>query len=222
MKINVLAYDAFIWTNQIRVNGESARASFDWLQGGPALPSRLQNSASERIVPKLQAQRKERRSCTYRVISGKSYALRTQHVVYTFATALFYTQRHILQSESVLQFSTPLFLLANCRLQTCKAFGRISAQKNCQKCKRGKNVGQKNTDHIYFKLIWSCSFSTHDLHLQNIVPWCKSGFLELITWFTPLQNLFCACKFILRLQCHLHFHKYYPAHANLFDVILPS
>ncbi len=75
----------------------------------------------------------------------KSYDLRTQHIVYTFATALFYTQRHILQSESVLQFSTPLFLLANCLLQT--------EQKTCQKYKRGKNVGQKNTDHIYFKLI---------------------------------------------------------------------
>ncbi len=30
MKINVLAIDVFIWTNQIRVKGESARASF-WL-----------------------------------------------------------------------------------------------------------------------------------------------------------------------------------------------
>ncbi len=45
MKINVLAYDVFIWTNQIRVHGESARASFDWLQEeGPALTSGLQNS----------------------------------------------------------------------------------------------------------------------------------------------------------------------------------
>ncbi len=45
MKIHVLAFDVFIWTNQIRVNGESARASFDWLQeGGPASPSRLQIS----------------------------------------------------------------------------------------------------------------------------------------------------------------------------------
>ncbi len=53
MKINVLVFDVFIWTNQIRVNGESARASFDWLQeGGPASPSRLQISVSERIVPK--------------------------------------------------------------------------------------------------------------------------------------------------------------------------
>ncbi len=178
--------------------------------------SGLQNSASENRAKTASA---EKRKTGY---FRKSYALCTQHVVYTFATALFYTQRHILQSESVLQFLTPLFLLANCHLQTCKAFGRISAQKTCQKCKRGKNVGQKNTDHIYFKLIWSCSFSTHDLHLQNIVQWCKSGFLELITWFTPLQNLFCACKFILRLQCHLHFHKYYPGHANIFDVILPS
>ncbi len=42
MKINVLEFDVFIWTNQIRVNGESARASFDWLQeGGPALPLTL-------------------------------------------------------------------------------------------------------------------------------------------------------------------------------------
>ncbi len=53
---------------------ESARASFDWLQeGGPALLSRLQNSVSERIVPKLQAQIKERRSCTYRIISETFY-----------------------------------------------------------------------------------------------------------------------------------------------------
>ncbi len=63
MKIHVLAFDEFIWTNQIRVNGESARASFDWLQeGGPASPLRLQISVSARIVPKLQAQKKERRS----------------------------------------------------------------------------------------------------------------------------------------------------------------
>ncbi len=42
MKIHVLAFDVFIWTNQIRVNGESARASFDWLQeGGPAPPFAL-------------------------------------------------------------------------------------------------------------------------------------------------------------------------------------
>ncbi len=74
MKIHVLAFDEFIWTNQIRVNGESARASFDWLQeGGPASPSRLQISVSERIVPKLQAQEKERRSCTNRIISGTFY-----------------------------------------------------------------------------------------------------------------------------------------------------
>ncbi len=60
MKIHVLAFDVFIWTNQIRVNGESARASFDWLQeGGPASPLRLQISVSERIVPKLQAQIKK-------------------------------------------------------------------------------------------------------------------------------------------------------------------
>ncbi len=60
MKINVLAFDEFIWTNQIRVNGESARASFDWLQeGGPASPLRLQISVSEKIVPKLQPQEKK-------------------------------------------------------------------------------------------------------------------------------------------------------------------
>ncbi len=74
MKIHVLAFDEFIWTNQIRVNGESARASFDWLQeGGPASPLRLQISVSARIVPKLQAQIKERRSCTSRIISRSFY-----------------------------------------------------------------------------------------------------------------------------------------------------
>ncbi len=74
MKINVLAFDEFIWTNQIRVNEESARASFDWLQeGGPASPLRLQISVSARIVPKLQAQIKERRSCTNRIISRSFY-----------------------------------------------------------------------------------------------------------------------------------------------------
>ncbi len=81
MKINVLAFDVFIWTNQIRVNGESARASFDWLQeGGPASPSRLQISVSERIVPKLQAQIKERRSCTSLIISGTFYRTYTSHL----------------------------------------------------------------------------------------------------------------------------------------------
>ncbi len=48
------------------------------VEGGPS-PSRLQNSVSERtqvserIVPKLQAQIKERWSCTYRIISGTFY-----------------------------------------------------------------------------------------------------------------------------------------------------
>ncbi len=52
---------------------------FDWLQeGGPASPSRLQISVSE--VPKLQAQIKERRSCTNRTISG-TFTLHTQQVI---------------------------------------------------------------------------------------------------------------------------------------------
>ncbi len=80
MKINVLAFDVFIWTNQIRVNGESARASFDWLQeGGPASPSRLQISVSERIVPKLQAQIKD--GAVQIGLSRELFTLHTQQVI---------------------------------------------------------------------------------------------------------------------------------------------
>ncbi len=136
MKINVLAYDVFIWTNQIRVNGESARASFDWLQEeGPALPSRLQNSVSERIVPKLQAQIKERRSCIYRIILGNVCSTYTSHLD-NWHSLFFYTYRLVLRSQSVLQFFKLLFSLANHCSQACSAFDRILAKKTCQKCKR--------------------------------------------------------------------------------------
>ncbi len=148
-----------------------------------------------------------------------AYATRCLHLCNSF---ILHTETY---SSEWIHFAVLNTTVFACKLPFTDLQGfwpHFSAKKRAKSVSAEKNVGQKNTDHIYFKLIWSCSFSTHDLHLQNIVQWCKSGFLELITWFTPLQNLFCTCKFILRLQCHLHFHKYYPAHANLFDIILSS
>ncbi len=138
MKIHVLAFDVFIWTNHIRVNGESARASFDWLQeGGSALPSRLQNSVSERIVPKLQAQIKGN-GAVHIGLFWELFTLHTQQVIKTFDSLFFYTYRLVLRGQSVLQFSKLLFTLANHRSHACSAFDRILAKTTCQKCKRGK------------------------------------------------------------------------------------
>ncbi len=69
---------------------------------------------------------------------------------------------------------------------------------------------------------WSCSFTKHELHLRVTAKCCKSFFLALKTRFTPLQSFSCACKFYLRLQSYVHFHKSYHTHANLYDVKLPS
>ncbi len=139
MKIHVLAFDVFIWTNQIRVNGESARASFDWLkEGGPASPSRLQISVSARIVSKLQAQIKERRSCTNRIISGTFYPT--------------YTTSHLDMWQSVFFTHTDWFYAVNpfCSSLNCCFRLQITVhslavlltvfwlKKTCQKCKRGK------------------------------------------------------------------------------------
>ncbi len=82
----------FIWL-WIRVNGESARASFDWLQEGrPASPLALQISVSERIVPKLQAQIKERRSCTYQIISETFYPTYTTSHLDMWQSVFLHTQ----------------------------------------------------------------------------------------------------------------------------------
>ncbi len=69
---------------------------------------------------------------------------------------------------------------------------------------------------------WSCSFTKHELHLRVTAKCCKSFFLALKTRFTPLQSYSCACKFYLRLQSYVHFHKSYHTHANLLGVKLPS
>ncbi len=69
---------------------------------------------------------------------------------------------------------------------------------------------------------WSCSFTKHELHLRVTAKCCKSFFLTLKTRFTPLQSFSCACKFYLRLQSYVHFHKSYHTHANLYDVKLTS
>ncbi len=69
---------------------------------------------------------------------------------------------------------------------------------------------------------WSCSFTKHELHLRVTAKCCKSFFLALKTRFTPLQSFSCACKFYLRLQSYVHFHKSYHTHANLLGVKLPS
>ncbi len=69
---------------------------------------------------------------------------------------------------------------------------------------------------------WSCSFTIHELHLRVTAKCCKYFFLALKTRFTPLQSFSCACKFYLRLQSYVHFHKSYHTHANLYDVKLPS
>ncbi len=193
MKINVLAYDVFIWTNQIRVNGESARASFDWLQegGGPTLPSRLQNSASERIVPKLQAQVKERRCSAYRVISGKVMPC-VRNTLFTHLCNSFILHTETYSSEWI-RFAVLNTTVFACKLPFTDLQGfwrHFSAKNSGQKCKRGKNVGQMNTDHIYFKLIWSCSFNTwfalpkHSTMMQVLFSWAYN----LIYTFTK-KNL---------------------------------
>ncbi len=69
---------------------------------------------------------------------------------------------------------------------------------------------------------WSCSFTIHELHLRVTAKCCKFFFLALKTRFTPLQSFSCACKFYLRLQSYVHFHKSYHTHANLLGVKLPS
>ncbi len=67
---------------------ESARASFDWLQEeGPALPSRLQNSVSERIVPKLQRREKKDGAVHIGLFQEKlcpAYATRCLHLCNSF------------------------------------------------------------------------------------------------------------------------------------------
>ncbi len=123
----------------------------------------------------------------------KSYAPRTQ-VVYTFATGLFCIQRHILK-KVVLDITVFACKLLFTDLQ---GFWAHFSAKTSQKCKRRKNVGQRNTDHIYFKLIWSCSFSTwftltkHSSMMHVLFSWAYN----LIYTFTIL---------ILRMQCHVYF-----------------
>ncbi len=68
---------------------------------------------------------------------------------------------------------------------------------------------------------WSCSFTIHELHLRVTAKCCKSFFLALKTRFTLLQSFSCACKFYLRLQSYVHFHKSYHTHANLLGVKIP-
>ena len=58
--------------------------------------------------------------------------------------------------------------------------------------------------------------------LMKTVKCCKYFFLTLERQFTPLQNLSCACKFNLRLQSYVHFHKSYPTLAILYGINLPS
>ncbi len=85
-----------------------------------------------------------------------------------------------------------------------------------------KNGSHTNADHIYLVSAWSCSFTKHELHLRVTAKCCKSFFLALKTRFTPLQSFSCACKFYLRLQSYVHFHKSYHTHANLYDVKFTS
>ncbi len=73
-----------------------------------------------------------------------------------------------------------------------------------------------------FSVSLSCSFTKHELHLRVTAKRCKSFFLALITRFTHLQSFSCACKFYLRLQSYVHFHKSYHTHANLYDVKITS
>ncbi len=47
-------------------------------------------------------------------------------------------------------------------------------------------------------------------------------FLALESWFAPLQNFSCACKFNLRLQSYVHLHNSYPTHGNILGIKLPS
>ncbi len=222
MKINVLAYDVFIWTNQIRVNGESARASFDWLQEeGPALPSRLQNSVSERIVPKLQAQIKERRSCTYRIIFGKcllyihkSFRKLTQFVFFTH-TDWFYAVNPFCSSLNCcfrLQITVHRLAVLLTVFWRKKPAKSVSAE---------KWKAEEYRSHL-FCVSMKLQFHNTWITLAKKVKCCKSFFLALESRFAPLQIVSCACKFNLRLQSYVHLHNSYPSHANLLANNLPS
>ncbi len=221
MKINVLGYDVFIWTNQIRVNGESARASFDWLQEeGPALPSRLQKSVSERIVPKLQAQRKERRSCTYWIILGNVCSTYTSHL----DNWQFFFFTHTDWFYAVNPFCSSL----NCcfRLQITDHRLAVLLTVFWRK-KRAKSVSaEKWTAEEYrsylFRVSMKLQFHNTWITLAKKVKCCKSFFLALESRFAPLQIVSCACKFNLRLQSYVHLHNSYPSHANLLGINLPS
>ncbi len=135
MKINVLAWCVYL--NQSDKSKWRVSESLIWLatRRRSRPPSRLQNSVSERIVPKLQAQRKERRSCTYRIILGNVCSTYTSHLD-NWHSLFFYTYRLVLRSQSVLQFFKLLFSLANHCSQACSAFDGVLAKKTCQKCKR--------------------------------------------------------------------------------------
>ncbi len=78
--------------------------------------SRTQNSVWENRAKTLSAEKKKRRSCTYRIILGTFCPTCTISHLDTCNSLFFYTYRLILCSLSVLQFFKLLFSLANhCR-----------------------------------------------------------------------------------------------------------
>ncbi len=81
MKINVLAFDEFIWTNQIRVNGESARASFDWLQEGGPASSRACKSQLVRESCQNSKRRKKKDGAVQVGLFRGVFTLHTQQVI---------------------------------------------------------------------------------------------------------------------------------------------
>ncbi len=101
----------------------------------------------------------------------------------------FYTHILLLRSKSILQFLIRLYSLAKRCAKACNAFGCIWAKQQCQKCKSRQNGSQKNTDHIYFALAWSC---VHKLHLQKkkTVQGCKSFFSYTWNVIYTFTNIF--------------------------------
>ncbi len=215
MKIHVLAFDVFIWTNQIRVNGESARASFDWLQeGGSALPLTLAKLSKWENRAKTASADKRKTGLYISDYFGNFLPYIHNKSLRHLTVCFFYTYRLVLRGQSVLQFSKLLCSLANHRSQACSTFERILAKTTSQKCKRGK------LEVIRMQIIFI--LCQHEIHLRVTAKCCKSFFLALETLFTPLQIFSCACKFNLRIQSYVHFHKSYHTHANLYDVKIPS
>ncbi len=124
----------------------------------------------------------------------------------------------VLHGQSVLQFLIQLFSLAKRCAQAWNTFGCIWAKQQCQKCKCGKMEVRR----IQIIFILPSHKVAVSQYMNYTYKKLQIFFLTLETRFTLLQIFSYACKFNLRLLSYVHFHKSYPAHANLLGIILSS